>query len=115
MAVQYQPDFVLLDIGLPRMDGYEVARHLRQQPQTKEVWVIAMTGYGQDSDRQRTQEAGFDYHLVKPVDSRKLRALLVLQRDFYFAQAAVHAVGVVSTFACDGSDRRRSCASGDTG
>jgi CheY-like chemotaxis protein len=76
MAVHYPPDIVLLDIGLSGMDGYEVARHLRQHPQTKEVWVIAMTGYGQDSDRQRTQEAGFDYHVVKPVDSRQLRALL---------------------------------------
>lgn len=76
MAVQYQPDFVLLDIGLPKMDGYEVARHLRQQPQTKDVWLIAMTGYGQDSDRQRTQEAGFDHHLVKPVERRKLQNLL---------------------------------------
>jgi PAS domain S-box-containing protein len=76
MAVQYQPNVVLLDIGLPKMDGYEVARHLRQHPQTKEVWVIALTGYGQDSDRQRTQETGFDYHLVKPVDPRKLRDLL---------------------------------------
>ena len=58
MAVEYQPDFVLLDIGLPEMDGYEVARHLRQHPQTKDVWVIAMTGYGQDSDRQRTSRSG---------------------------------------------------------
>ncbi len=75
-AVEYQPDFVLLDIGLPDMDGYEVARHLRQQPQTKDVWLIAMTGYGQDSDRQRAQETGFDHHLVKPVDPEKLHDLL---------------------------------------
>ena len=76
MAVPYPPDIVLLDIGLPGMDGYEVARHLRQHPQTKEVWVIAMTGYGQAAACQCTQEAGFDYHLVKPVDMRQLRALL---------------------------------------
>jgi CheY-like chemotaxis protein len=76
MAVQYPPDIVLLDIGLPGMDGYEVTRHLRQHPQTKEVWVIAITGYGQEADRQRTQEAGFDYYLVKPVERGKLRALL---------------------------------------
>ena len=76
IAVEYQPDVVLLDIGLPDMDGYEVARHLRQQPQTKDVWLIAMTGYGQDSDRQRSQEAGFDHHLVKPVDPEKLQDLL---------------------------------------
>jgi len=75
-AVEYQPDFVLLDIGLPDMNGYEVARRLRQQPQTKDVRLIAMTGYGQDSDRQRSQEAGFDHHLVKPVDPQKLQDLL---------------------------------------
>jgi CheY-like chemotaxis protein len=66
----------LLDIGLPDMDGYEVARLLRQQPQTKDVWLLAMTGYGQNSDRQRSEEAGFDHHLVKPVEPQKLRDLL---------------------------------------
>jgi CheY-like chemotaxis protein/two-component sensor histidine kinase len=76
MAVQYQPDVVLLDIGLPEMNGYEVARRLREHPQTNEVWILVMTGYGQESDRQRTQEAGFNYHLVKPVNSRTLRDLL---------------------------------------
>jgi PAS domain S-box-containing protein len=75
-AVEYQPECVLLDIGLPEMDGYQVAQHLRQQPQTKDVWLIAMTGYGQDSDRQRTKEAGFDHHFVKPVDPQKLQDLL---------------------------------------
>src|SRR4030095_14792844 len=75
-AVVYQPDFVLLDIGLPDMNGYEVARHLRQQPETKDVRLIAMTGYGQDSDRQRSQEAGCEHHLVKPVDPQKLQDLL---------------------------------------
>ena len=78
-AVEYQPDVVLLDIGLPDMDGYEVARRLRRQPQTKDVRLIAMTGYGQDSDRQSSQEAGFDHHLVKPVDSQKLQDLLATQ------------------------------------
>jgi len=75
-AVEYQPDFVLLDIGLPDMNGYEVAQHLRQQQQTKNVSLIAMTGYGQDSDRQRSEEAGIDLHLVKPVDPKKLQDLL---------------------------------------
>jgi PAS domain S-box-containing protein len=75
-AAEYQPDFVLLDIGLPDMNGYEVARRLRQQPGTKDVLLIAMTGYGQDSDRQQSQEAGFDHHLVKPVEPQKLQDLL---------------------------------------
>jgi len=76
MAVEYQPSVILLDIGLPEMDGYEIARRLRQRPQLSKVWLIALTGYGQDSDRQRSQEAGFDYHMVKPIDSEKLEELI---------------------------------------
>ncbi len=75
-ATEYKPDVVLLDIGMPDMNGYEVAQQLRRQPQTKDVRLIAMTGYGQDSDRQRSQEAGCDDHLVKPVDPQKLQDLL---------------------------------------
>ncbi len=60
------------------MNGLEVARRLRQLPQTKNVRLIAMTGYGQDSDRQRTQESGFDYHLVKPVEPEKLEEVVTM-------------------------------------
>jgi len=74
-AIEYQPNIVLLDIGLPDIDGYEVARLLRQQ--FKDVKLIAITGYGREVDRQRSQEAGFDYHLVKPVEPIELQALLV--------------------------------------
>ena len=73
---EYRPNIVLLDIGLPEMDGYEIARRLRQQ--LKDVWLIALTGYGQDSDRQQSKEAGFDHHLVKPVDPQKLEELLAM-------------------------------------
>jgi PAS domain S-box-containing protein len=76
MAVEYRPDFVVLDIGLPGMDGYEVARRLRQIPELKDTPLIAATGYGQDADRQRSEEAGFDYHLVKPIDPEKLQMVL---------------------------------------
>jgi CheY-like chemotaxis protein len=76
MAVEYRPDFVVLDIGLPGMDGYEVARRLRQIPELKDIRLIAATGYGQDADRQRSEEAGFDYHLVKPIDPEKLQTVL---------------------------------------
>jgi CheY-like chemotaxis protein len=71
------PDVILLDIGLPRMDGYEVARRMRQNQALETVTLIAMTGYGQDDDRRRSQEAGFNYHLVKPVDPNEIRRLLV--------------------------------------
>ena len=76
-AAEYQPDIVLLDIGLPGIDGYEVARRLRSHAQLEKVKLIAVTGYGQDADRLQSQEAGFDYHLVKPVDAQKLQDLLV--------------------------------------
>jgi two-component system CheB/CheR fusion protein len=62
------PDVVLLDIGLPRMDGYEVARRLRSMEDQRDTLLVALTGYGQTEDRRRSREAGFDHHLVKPVD-----------------------------------------------
>ncbi|QYF94445.1 PAS domain S-box protein [Massilia sp. PAMC28688] len=70
------PDVFLLDIGLPQMDGNELARQLRAQPRTASAVLIAVTGYGQETDRQRTREAGFDHHLVKPVDLDELSAIL---------------------------------------
>jgi CheY-like chemotaxis protein len=76
MARKYQPEVILLDIGLPIMDGYEVVRLCRKDPKLEVLTVVAMTGYGQDSDRQRSHEAGFDAHLVKPVDVDELRHLL---------------------------------------
>ena len=76
LAKQASFDSVLLDIGLPAMDGYEVARHLREMPNGKAVQLVAITGYGQYDDRQRSLEAGFDHHLVKPIDIRKLTGLL---------------------------------------
>lgn len=75
-APRFRPDAVLLDIGLPRMNGYEVARWLRQRADLGGVLLIAVTGYGQESDRARGREAGFDHHLVKPVDLDVLRGLL---------------------------------------
>jgi two-component system CheB/CheR fusion protein len=75
-AQQHRPDVVLLDIGLPHMDGYEVARRLRQQPDMQAATLVAMTGFGQDEDRRRSFAAGFDHHLVKPVDPYELQKLL---------------------------------------
>jgi len=75
-AEAFRPEVVLLDIGLPVMDGYEVARRLRELPATREVLLIALTGYGQATDRQRGREAGFDEHLLKPIDPTVLDALI---------------------------------------
>ncbi len=70
------PDLVLLDIGLPGMDGYEVARRCRQEEALRRVVLVAMTGYGKEEDRRRSQEAGFNAHLVKPVNLEDLQVLL---------------------------------------
>lgn len=70
------PDLVLLDLGMPQLDGCAACRHIRAQPWGREVFVIALTGWGQEEDRRRTQEAGFDHHMVKPVDPDALTKLL---------------------------------------
>ena len=75
-AAQHLPEVALLDIGMPLMDGYEVARRVRAQPWGKGVALVALTGWGQDADRRRSLEAGFDAHLVKPLDLDKLGQLL---------------------------------------
>ena len=70
------PSMILLDIGMPVVDGYEVARRIRQQPEFRNVPLIALTGWGQPEDRRRSAEVGFDYHLVKPIDLAELNRLL---------------------------------------
>ena len=76
VASRFPPDVILLDIGLPLRDGYETARRIRDEPWGRDIVLIALTGWGQDHDRRRSREAGFDHHLVKPVDPRALMALL---------------------------------------
>jgi len=75
-----RPDAVLLDVGMPGMDGYEVARRLRLRPGTKDAVIIAVTGYGAEADRRRTRAAGFDHHLTKPIELESL-ADLITRRD----------------------------------
>jgi CheY-like chemotaxis protein len=72
----FSPDVILLDIGLPGMSGYEICRQLRNRPGGEDLVILAQTGWGQDEDRRRTKEAGFDHHLVKPVDPADLLARL---------------------------------------
>ena len=75
-ASDHEPDVVLLDIGLPGLDGYEVAKRMRQDPALSQVLLIALSGYCQEEDRQRSRNAGFDHHLAKPTDRQELLALL---------------------------------------
>ena len=73
---QHRPDVVLLDIGLPGMDGYEVARQVRRLPGLAHTPLIAITGYGQEEDRQKARDAGFAHHMTKPVSLDELRRAL---------------------------------------
>lgn len=75
-AERLKPELVILDIGMPGMDGYETARKLRELPGLGNVGLVALSGWGQETDRERSAAAGFTAHLVKPVDFKQLNALL---------------------------------------
>jgi CheY-like chemotaxis protein len=87
-GAEFVPDIVLLDIGLPRMNGYEVCRRLRELEWGRKAFVVALTGWGQAEDQRKASEAGFDRHLVKPVEEEVL--LKVLQEAADFAQRGRH-------------------------
>ena len=76
VAATYRPDLVLLDIGLPGMDGFAVARHMRSQPELAGVVLVALTGYGTEEDRRQSQSAGFNHHMVKPIHFDALNELV---------------------------------------
>ena len=75
-AERFRPTAIVLDIGMPELDGYQAAKHIREQPWGKDVILIAVTGWGQESDRRKSKEAGFDAHLVKPIDATAIVACL---------------------------------------
>jgi CheY-like chemotaxis protein len=76
VAAQFRPQVVLLDIGMPKLHGYDTAKRFRQEEWGKDIVIVALTGWGRDEDRRRAEEAGFDGHLVKPVHVSALRQLL---------------------------------------
>lgn len=80
-ALIERPEVALLDIGLPGMDGYELARRLRRAPQLGDCLLVALTGYGREADRERSAEAGFSAHLLKPIDPAALRRILAAKRQ----------------------------------
>jgi CheY-like chemotaxis protein len=79
-AADFKPDVVLLDIGLPGMDGYEVAQKMRELPGLRDIRLVAVTGYGRSDDRLRARDAGFDDHLTKPVEYAVLERTLAASR-----------------------------------
>jgi CheY-like chemotaxis protein len=80
VAGQFRPDVVLLDIGMPKLNGYDTARRLRQESWGRELLLVALTGWGQEGDRLKSSSAGFDLHLVKPVNVAEIQRLLVRNR-----------------------------------
>jgi CheY-like chemotaxis protein len=76
VAQIFRPDVALLDIGMPDLSGYAVAQAMRQEPWATNLHLIALTGWGQDNDRRRALEAGFDHHLTKPIDPDRLESLI---------------------------------------
>ena len=78
LAVGMKPQVALVDLGLPGLDGLELASRIRASPDGKSVILVAVTGYGQASDRRKTLEAGFDLHLTKPIDVERLHEVLAL-------------------------------------
>ena len=79
LARAHRPDVAILDLGMPGMNGLEVARRMREDPEMRGITLVALTGWGQREDRRRTHEAGFDYHLVKPADVGVLQSILMSQ------------------------------------
>jgi CheY-like chemotaxis protein len=76
IAADFGPDIIFLDIGMPGMDGYEVARRVRTMPGLEKTVLVALTGWGQSEDRRRTAEAGFNHHLVKPPEMKSVEGIL---------------------------------------
>ncbi len=98
VATAFRPDVILLDIGMPRLNGYEACRRIREQPWGEKIVLVALTGWGQDEDKRRSQEAGFTHHMVKPVDPDVLKKLLY-SRD---AEALRSGARGLHAHSCDG-------------
>ena len=76
MIEQEKPEVILSDISMPEMTGYELAQEIRRRPEWSDIWLVAVTGYGQESDKKAAKEAGFNDHLVKPISTTNLECLL---------------------------------------
>lgn len=81
LAVAFRPDLIVLDVGLPKLNGFGACRRLRERTWKKDTLIVAATGWGQDEDRRRSKEAGFDHHLVKPLDAAELNRLLAERKS----------------------------------
>ena len=105
-AAAYHPDVILLDVGLPGMNGYDVCRAIRRQVGGGEILIIAVTGWGQEDDRRKSKDAGFDAHLVKPIDFAELTRLLLGERPLNHIEKAVRARATTSRAGAPADDGR---------
>jgi len=105
-ADRFRPEVVLLDLGLPRFSGYEVARRLRAEPTGDDVLLVAVSGYGRERDRQAAREAGFDLHLTKPADPDEVLRVLSERREL--REASRLAASALTTTAKPGAGARAS-------
>jgi CheY-like chemotaxis protein len=78
VAAEFLPEVVLMDLGMPKMNGFEAARHIRGQAWGQNMLLVALSGWGQEDDKRKTKEAGFDHHLTKPAEPAELRKLLAI-------------------------------------
>jgi CheY-like chemotaxis protein len=76
LAAAFRPELIVLDIGIPNVNGYEVCRRIREQPWGRNIVVAALTGWGQNEDKERSRQAGFDFHMVKPINPALLEDVL---------------------------------------
>lgn len=81
LVTEFRPSVVFLDLGMPDMNGFETARHIRAEAAGQKACLVALTGWGQDADKRRTREAGFDRHLVKPADMDAIEEILASSTD----------------------------------
>jgi PAS domain S-box-containing protein len=115
VVAEFQPDVVMLDIGLPKINGYELARQLRQSGNSRHIILVAFTGYGQDDDRRRVREAGFDHHLLKPLEPEALGKIIDAVPEHIASASAVRNDRDVAEAVVNEKDREtsRRAAAGD--
>jgi CheY-like chemotaxis protein len=104
LAKSFRPEIMILDLGMPEMDGYAVARAIREDPMLAHTRLIALSGYGQPEDRRRTTAAGFEAHLIKPVDPDKVNALLLADGPMTRSREAALADALLRTYSSEHSE-----------
>jgi CheY-like chemotaxis protein len=104
-AETFRPNIVLMDLGMPHLNGYEAAKRIRQEPWGRDLTLVATTGWGQEAHRHRASEAGFDHHLIKPIDLATLRSIIQTSANSCPSASALSAAEGLLTTGCKGEGR----------